>query len=193
MDPLAEFRALFTAAQALDRTRLPEPTAMTLATAAADGSPSARVVLLKGLDARGFVFYTNLGSRKAQELAADPRAALLFHWQPLEWQVRVEGPVERVTDADADAYFATRPRESQIGAWASKQSAPLERDDVLDTRVLEVEARYAGRDVPRPPHWGGFRVIPRRIEFWHNRPHRLHERRVFERAGDRWTMHRLFP
>ena len=193
MDPIAEFRALYAAAQALERARLPEPTAMMLATATEDGRPSLRVVLLKEFDERGFVFYTNLTSRKGVELDANPRAALLFHWQPLEWQVRVEGPVERVTDAEADAYFATRERESQIGAWASAQSAPLESDRVLDARVREVEARFEGRDVPRPEFWSGFRVTPMRIEFWHNRPHRLHERRVFERAGSGWTMHRLFP
>ena len=193
MDPIAEFRALYAAAQALDRTQLREPTAMMLATATAEGRPSMRVVLLKEFDARGFVFYTNLKSQKARELEANPRAALLFHWQPLEWQVRVEGPVERVTDAEADAYFATRERESQIGAWASAQSAPLESDDVLDARVRDAEGRYAGRDVPRPQFWSGVRVVPLRIEFWHNRPHRLHERRLFERAGDRWTMRRLFP
>ena len=192
-EPFAEFRALFSAAQAVDRARLPEPTAMTLATVAADGAPSARVVLLKSLDDRGFVFYTNHESRKAREIAGDGRVALVFHWQPLEWQVRVEGLVERVSDADSDTYFASRPRESQIGAWASRQSAPLASDDLLDARVREMEARFAGGPVPRPPHWGGFRVVPSRIEFWHDRAHRLHERRVFERSKNGWTMHRIFP
>jgi len=193
MDPLAEFRALFAQAEALERAQLPEPNAMTLATVDASGAPSARIVLLKALDERGFVFYTNFGSRKGRELAAEPRAALLFHWQQLLSQVRVEGVVERVDDATADAYFASRPRESQVGAWASEQSAPLDRDETLDARVREVETRFAGRDVPRPPFWGGFRVVPARIEFWHGRAHRLHERRVFERDGADWRMHRLFP
>jgi len=193
MDPLEEFRALFAQAEALDRAQLPEPTAMTLATVGADGAPSARVVLLKALDDRGFVFYTNFGSRKGRELAANPRAALLFHWQQLVWQVRVEGVVERVDDEAADAYFASRARESQLGAWASEQSLPLERDDILDVRVREAETRFAGRDVPRPPYWGGYRLVPSRIEFWHGREHRLHERRVFSRDGAAWRMQRLFP
>ncbi len=193
MDPFAEFREHFAAAEAVDRARLPEPTAMTLATVGADGAPSARIVLLKALDARGFVFYTNLGSRKGKELAANARAALVFHWAPLERQVRVEGTVERVTDAEADAYFATRARDSQIGAWASRQSETLASDAELDAQVREVEARFAGRAVPRPPHWSGFRVVPERIEFWHGRAHCLHERRVFERLGGAWTLRRLFP
>ena len=167
---------------------------MVLATVGPDGAPSARVVLLKALDDRGFVFYTNHESRKAREIAHEARVALLFHWQALEWQVRVEGRAEMVSDAEADAYFATRARESQIGAWASLQSAPLDSDARLDARVREMEARFAGGAVPRPPHWGGYRVIPSRIEFWRNRAHRLHERRVFERApGGGWSMHRLFP
>jgi pyridoxamine 5'-phosphate oxidase len=195
MDPFEEFRARFALAEGVSRGQLPEPNAMVLSTVSADGTPSARVVLLKGLDERGFVFYTNLDSRKGAELAADPRCALVFHWAPIEWQVRVEGRAERVTDAEADAYFATRARESQIGAWASRQSAPLADDKVLDARVSEMVARFAGGAVPRPPHWSGFRVVPSRIEFWHGRAHRLHERRVFERGGNAgaWTMHRLFP
>jgi pyridoxamine 5'-phosphate oxidase len=193
MDPLEEFRALFAQAEALDRVQLPEPNAMTLATVSAAGGPSARVVLLKALDDRGFIFYTNFGSRKGRELAANPRAALLFHWQQLMWQVRVEGVVERVDDEAADAYFASRARESQLGAWASEQSTPLERDDILDARVRDAETRFAGREVPRPPYWGGYRLVPSRIEFWHGRAHRLHERRVFERDGAAWRMHRLFP
>jgi pyridoxamine 5'-phosphate oxidase len=193
MDPFAEFREHFAEAEAVDRARLPEPTAMTLATVGADGAPSARIVLLKALDERGFVFYTNLGSRKGKELTANARAALVFHWAPLERQVRVEGTVERVTDAEADAYFATRARDSQVGAWASRQSEPLASDAELDAQVREVEARFAGRAVPRPPHWSGFRVVPERIEFWHGRAHRLHERRVFERRGGAWTLRRLFP
>jgi pyridoxamine 5'-phosphate oxidase len=193
MDPLAHFRTLLAAAQAIDRTLLPEPTAMTLATVGADGQPSARLVLLKAVDERGFVFYTNLRSRKGRDLAANPRAALTVHWQPLDVQVRVEGTVEQVSDREADEYFATRERGSQIGAWASDQSETLARDADLDARVAEVERRFAGRDVPRPPHWSGYRVIPARVEFWRNRPSRLHERRLFERDGGEWRERLLFP
>lgn len=193
MDPLAHFRTLLAAAQAVDRTLLTEPTAMTLATVGADGQPSARLVLLKAVDERGFVFYTNLRSRKGRDLAANPRAALTFHWQPLEVQVRVEGTVEQVSDREADEYFATRERGSQIGAWASDQSETLARDADLDARVADVERRFAGRDVPRPPHWSGYRVIPARVEFWRNRPSRLHERRLFEREGGEWRERLLFP
>ena len=193
MDPLAHFRTLLAAAQAVDRTLLPEPTAMTLATVGADGQPSARLVLLKAVDERGFVFYTNLRSRKGRDLAANPRAALTFHWQPLEVQVRVEGTVEQVSDREADEYFATRDRGSQIGAWASDQSETLARDADLDARVADAERRFAGRDVPRPPHWSGYRVIPARVEFWRNRPSRLHERRLFERDGGEWRERLLFP
>ncbi len=193
MDPLAHFRTLLAAAQAVDRTLLPEPTAMTLATVGADGQPSARLVLLKAVDERGFVFYTNLRSRKGRDLAANPRAALTFHWQPLEVQVRVEGTVEQVSDREADEYFATRERGSQIGAWASDQSETLARDADLDARVADAERRFAGRDVPRPPHWSGYRVIPARVEFWRNRPSRLHERRLFERHGGEWRERLLFP
>jgi len=193
MDPFAEFRERFAEAEAVDRARLPEPNAMTLATADARGAPSARIVLLKALDDRGFVFYTNLGSRKSRELAANPRAALVFHWAPLERQVRAEGMVERVSDAEADAYFASRARESRIGAWASRQSETMASDLVLQERIREVEQRYAGQPVPRPPHWSGYRLVPDRIEFWHGRAHRLHERRVFERGNGAWTLRRLFP
>lgn len=192
-DPIARFEALLASAHAVDRERLPEPTAMTLATVGPDGHPSARVVLLKSVGADGFVFYTNLQSRKGRELAEDPRAALCFHWQQLEVQVRVEGSVERVPDEEADAYFATRPRISQLGAWASDQSAPLASMAELEQRLRDAEARFAGGDVPRPPHWSGFRLIPRVIEFWRNRPFRLHERERFERDGAGWTMTRLFP
>lgn len=192
-DPIAYFDALLAEAQGVDRVLLPEPTAMTLATVGPDGTPSARVVLLKGVDARGFVFYTNLESRKGRELTAHPRAALCFHWQPLARQIRVSGAAEPVSDAEADAYFATRARMSQIGAWASRQSAPLASDAELEARVREIEARYAGRPVPRPPHWSGVRVIPERIEFWRNREHRLHERLLYERDGDAWRVGRLYP
>ena len=193
MDPIEHFRALLAAAQSVDRTLLPEPTAMTLATVGSDGQPSARLVLLKAVDDGGFVFYTNLRSRKGRDLTANPRAALTFHWQPLEVQVRIEGIAEQVDDGDADAYFATRARSSQIGAWASDQSEPIAREGDLDARVAEAERRFAGRDVPRPPHWSGYRVIPQRIEFWRNRPSRLHERRLFERDGDGWRERVLYP
>ena len=193
MDPIEEFRALFAQAQAVDRSRLPDPTAMSLATVSTDGSPSVRIVLLKSVDERGFVFYTNLNSRKGRELIATPRAALCFYWAALDTQIRIEGIVEPVTDAEADAYFASRARESEIGAWASRQSETLSSMDELRGRVLEVEQRYENEAVPRPPYWTGRRVKPARIEFWHAGDFRLHERRLFERDGDRWTMRRLFP
>jgi pyridoxamine 5'-phosphate oxidase len=193
MDPIAEFRALFAQAQAVDRLRLPDPTAMSLATVSPDGAPSVRIVLLKGVDERGFVFYTNLNSRKGRELTVTPRAALCFYWPALDVQVRIEGTIEPVSDAEADAYFASRARESQIGAWASLQSEELSSMDALRARVAEMEARFANEPVPRPPHWSGRRVKPSSIEFWHAGEHRLHERRRYERDGNRWTMRRLFP
>ncbi|HET7564367.1 MAG TPA: pyridoxamine 5'-phosphate oxidase [Gemmatimonadaceae bacterium] len=193
MNPIAEFTSLLEQAKAVDRTCLPEPTAMSLGTVAPNGKPSVRVVLLKHVDERGFVFYTNYHSRKGRELLANPNAALCFHWQPLAIQVRVEGVAEPVSDAEADAYFASRARESQLGAWASLQSSPLSSDAELETRVREMEQRYAGRPVPRPPHWSGFRIVPSRIEFWFNRPFRLHERRVYERENGRWKETRLYP
>jgi pyridoxamine 5'-phosphate oxidase len=193
MDPIDHFRTLLSAAQAVDRTILPEPTAMTLATVGSDGQPSARLVLLKAVDDRGFVFYTNLRSRKGRELQANPRAALTFHWQPLEVQVRVEGHAERVSDTEADEYFATRPRGSQLGAWASDQSDELGNAADLDARFADAERRFAGREVVRPPHWSGYRVIPDRIEFWRSRPSRLHERRLFERNTSGWRERLLYP
>jgi pyridoxamine 5'-phosphate oxidase len=193
MDPIAEFRALFAQAQAVDRLQLPDPTAMSLATVGPDGAPSVRIVLLKSVDERGFVFYTNLNSRKGRELTATPRAALCFYWPALDVQVRIEGTIEPVSDAEADAYFASRARESQIGAWASLQSEELSSMDALRARVAEMEARFANEPVPRPPHWSGRRVKPSSIEFWHAGEHRLHERRRYERDGNRWTMRRLFP
>jgi pyridoxamine 5'-phosphate oxidase len=193
MNPIEEFRALFAQAQAMDRARLPDPTAMSLATVSPDGAPSVRIVLLKGVDERGFVFYTNLDSRKGRELTATPRAALCFYWPALDTQIRVEGTVEAISEAEADAYFASRARDSQIGAWASMQSETLASMDELRERVAEVEARFANQPVPRPPRWSGLRVKPSSIEFWHAGEHRLHERRRFERDGDRWTMRRLFP
>jgi pyridoxamine 5'-phosphate oxidase len=193
MDPIEHFKDLLTAARAIDRAVLPEPTAMSLATVSVDGQPSVRMVLLKGVDQRGFVFYTNFESRKGRELLANPRAALCFHWQPLELQVRIEGTAERITDEEADAYFATRPRVSQLGAWASHQSATLSSDEELDARVREIEERFAGHQVPRPPHWSGFRVVPASIEFWRSRAFRLHERRLFERVDGDWRMRLLYP
>ncbi len=189
-DPIAFAREL------LERRRASEPsdaTAVTLATADAAGRPSARVVLLKDIDARGFVFFTNQESRKGRELDANPYAALCAHWPAAAEQLRAEGRVERVSDAESDVYFATRPRGSQIGAWASDQSEPLESREALIERVREVEARFAGRDVPRPPHWGGYRLIPERIEIWRGQESRLHDRIVYAREGDGWREGRLFP
>jgi pyridoxamine 5'-phosphate oxidase len=192
-DPIGRFRALLAEAEGVDRSILPEPTAMMLATVGEDGQPSLRVVLLKAVDERGFVFYTNYESRKGRELLAHPQTALCFHWQTLERQVRIEGEAEPVASEEADAYFATRARLSQIGAWASKQSRPLSSDAELDERVREMEARFADSKVPRPPHWSGFRVVPRRIEFWRNRAFRLHERLVYEREEGNWRVTRLYP
>ena len=168
--------------------------AMTLATSTPDGVPAARIVLLKGADERGFVFYTNKQSRKAEELTANTRAALLFHWKPLGRQVRIEGRVEDVTDAEADAYYDTRARISRLGAWASDQSRVLPDRAVLERRLAEYEARYPGEDIPRPPHWSGYRVIPERFEFWQNMPYRLHDRTVYTKAADGgWIVGKLFP
>lgn len=189
-DPLALFSTWLAEAE---RGEINDPNAMTLATVDADGTPSARMVLLKGLDDHGFVFYTNLGSRKARELAQRPRAALCFHWKSLRRQVRVQGTVERVSDTEADTYFATRPRISQIGAWASKQSQPLAGRFELEGRVARYTARFALGAVPRPAHWSGFRVIPEVIEFWEDRPFRLHMRALFTRSGDGWDTQELYP
>jgi pyridoxamine 5'-phosphate oxidase len=167
--------------------------AMALATATGDGLPSVRMVLLKGHDARGFVFYTNSHSRKGDELAANPRAALLFHWKSLRRQVRIEGNVLPVSPLEADAYFATRSRDSQLGAWASDQSRPLVSREAFESRYAGLAAANEGNAVPRPPHWLGYRVAPERIEFWTDRPHRLHERRLFARAGASWTEGLLYP
>lgn len=192
-DPFARFRTLFETAKALPRDRLPEPTAFALGTVDAAGRPSVRIVLLKHVDERGFVFYTNFESRKGRELLATKRAAMCFHWQLLEEQVRVEGVAERVSDGEADAYFASRARGSQIGAWASIQSAVMEHPGDLDARVAELEERFEGGAVPRPPHWSGFRIVPDAIEFWKNMPSRLHVRHRYVRDGQSWRVERLYP
>jgi len=170
-----------------------DPTAMALASVDAGGRPSARMVLLKGHDERGFVFYTNIESRKADELAGNAHAALLFHWKSIRRQVRVEGVVEPVSDEEADAYFATRARDSQLGAWASDQSRPLASRHIFEQRFADQEERFQGRDVPRPPFWSGYRVVPARIEFWTSRDHRLHERRLFLRHEQSWQEGLLYP
>ena len=190
-DPHALFEEWFAEAR-LAEPGLPE--AVALATADAAGAPSLRMVLLKGHDERGFVFYTNSRSRKGDELAANARAALLFYWKSLRRQVRIEGPIEPVTDSEADAYFATRARESQLGAWASDQSQPMPDRADFELRYQALADRYRDRDVPRPPHWWGYRVAPERIEFWTDRAHRLHDRRLFVRdpAGG-WTESLLYP
>ncbi|ANI78040.1 MULTISPECIES: pyridoxamine 5'-phosphate oxidase [Sphingobium] len=167
--------------------------AMAVATADARGRPSVRMVLLKGHGPEGFVFYTNFEGRKAEELLANPHAALLFHWKSLRRQIRIEGPVETVDEATADAYFATRSRDSQLGAWASDQSRPLPSRAAFMTRYADAVSRFEGGAVPRPPHWSGFRVVPDRIEFWQDREHRLHERRLFLREGDGWHEGLLYP
>ena len=194
IDPaiLATFHALLAEAKASED---PEPTAMTLATVDPDGQPSARTVLLKGADERGFVFYTNFDSRKGVQLLHEPRCALLFHWRWLRdgVQVNVQGRAARVTDAEADAYFATRPRGSQAGAWASLQSRTLDARKTLEDRLAMVEARHAGGPIPRPAHWSGFRVAPTRIEFWYGARHRLHSRHVHELVDGRWTERMLYP
>lgn len=188
--PFGLFDAWFAEAAAHE---LNDPNAMTVASVGADGTPSARIVLLKAHDARGFVFYTNLQSRKGGELAAHPAASLLFHWKSLRRQIRIEGATEPVSDAEADAYFASRPRVSRLGAWASEQSRPLPDRTTLQSRLDEVDARYPGDSVPRPPHWSGLRVVPRRFEFWQDIEFRLHDRTVYEATGDGWTVFKLFP
>ncbi len=189
-DPLVQFRAWFARAQA---ARLPQAEAMVLATATPDGRPSARMVLLRGLDERGFVFFTNYDSRKGAELEANPRAALVFYWEELDLQVRVEGRAERATAAESDAYFHGRPRDSRLGAWASPQSRVIPGREFLERRAAEAEARYEGQEVPRPPNWGGWRVVPEVVEFWHGRPSRLHDRLRYRREGTGWVIERLAP
>lgn len=190
-DPLRQFEKWFQQALAAN---LPEPNAMTLATATPDGRPSARVVLLKGCDASGFTFFTNYDSRKGRELTANPRAALLFFWSELQRQVRIEGTVERVTEAESDAYFRSRPLGSRLGAWASRQSEVIASRNVLEDRVRELAQRFPDGEVPRPPHWGGFRVRPLTIEFWQGRPDRLHDRLRYQRVQPGgWRIVRLSP
>ena len=189
-DPLALFDQWFAEASASEPN---DPEAMSLATADRSGQPAVRMVLLKGHGPGGFVFYTNEQSAKGGQLAANPKGALLFHWKSLRRQVRIEGPVERVSDTDADLYFATRARDSQLGAWASDQSRPLDSRETFERRLREIQQKFDGQDVPRPPHWSGYRVIPERLEFWSDRPHRLHERRLFVREGDGWREGLLYP
>lgn len=189
-DPLALFDAWLAEAREAEPN---DPDAMALATATRDGRPSVRMVLLKGHGADGFTFFTNARSRKGEEIAANPHAALLFHWKSLRRQIRIEGQLEPVSDADADAYFATRARDSQLGAHASDQSAPMgDRREFLD-RFEEVRKRYEGKPVPRPAYWGGYRLVPQAMEFWHDRPFRLHERRRFTRRAGSWASTLLYP
>ena len=189
-NPFTLFDSWFTEAR---ETELNDSNAMALATADAQGRPAVRMVLLKGHGADGFVFYTNQQSRKAADIAANPQAALLFHWKSLRRQVRIEGPLAIVTDAEADAYFASRHRDSQLGAWASDQSRPLDSRGTFEARFDAMKARFEEQDVPRPAHWGGYRVAPERIEFWQDRAHRLHERRLFTRSYEGWHEGLLYP
>ena len=190
IDPFTLFNDWFAEARASEPN---DPEAMALATADAKGRPSVRMVLLKGHGPEGFIFYTNEESAKAQEIAANPHASLLFHWKSLRRQIRIEGLVEQISDARADAYFATRARDSQLGAWASDQSRPLDCRATFERRFEDVKRRFEGDDVPRPPHWGGYRLVPETIEFWTDRPHRLHERRLFVLKGTGWTEGLLYP
>ena len=192
-DPIERFREIYALAEALDRSIIPEPNAMSLGTVEKGLQPSVRIVLLKSFDQRGFVFYTNYRGRKGRELLSNAKAALCFYWQPLGIQVRIEGAVEKVSDDEADEYFSTRPRLSQIGAWASKQSEPMRDEAELNARVAKYTTEFEGRDVPRPDFWSGFRVAPEKIEFWKNRPNRLHERHLYTRSSDGWKVEILYP
>jgi pyridoxamine 5'-phosphate oxidase len=189
-DPFALFEEWFAEARASEPN---DPEAVALATADAVGNPTVRMVLLKGHGPDGFLFYTNDESTKGQQLAENPKAALLFHWKSLRRQIRIEGEVGRVSDEQADTYFASRSRDSQLGAWASDQSRPFDRREIFERRFEEVRLRFDGQDMPRPPHWGGYRVVPERIEFWSDRPHRLHERRLFTRTENGWAEGLLYP
>jgi pyridoxamine 5'-phosphate oxidase len=188
--PLDLFNAWYAEAR---QSEVNDSNAMALSTVDTVGQPSCRMVLLKGHDERGFTFYTNLESRKAGDILATPKAALLFHWKSLRRQIRIEGGLSRVSEAEGDAYFATRSRASQLGAWASDQSRPLPDRATFEQRFADMERRFEGRDVPRPPHWSGYRVVPNRIEFWQDRAHRLHERRLFTRTEDGWREGLLYP
>jgi len=192
-DPIERFRNVYALAEKIDRAIIPEPNAMALATVEEGVQPAVRIVLLKSFDERGFVFYTNHEGRKGKHLLAHPRAALCFYWPPLQIQVRIEGTVTKVADEEADAYFASRQRPSQIGAWASRQSEPLETPTALDDRVAKYEKEFTGRSVPRPDFWSGFRVRPDRIEFWKGRPNRLHERHLYTRVDKGWKIETLYP
>lgn len=189
-DPIAQFQSLFTEAKTRESA---DATACALATVDGEGHPSVRIVLLKSADASGFTFYTNYESRKSAQLTANPHAALCFHWPTLGVQVRVEGTTQRVTAAESDEYFASRPRESQLGAWASRQSRPVASREELMEQFHQMEKRFSGAPVPRPETWGGYRLIPERIELWWSRPYRLHDRFVYERTGHAWTSQRLYP
>ena len=189
-DPFAHFNIWMDEAIAAEPS---DPNAMFVVTATPDGKPSARTILLKGVDDRGFVWYTNKESRKARELAANTQIFLLFYWKSLGRQVRIEGAIEHVTDAEADAYFATRPRISKLGAWASTQSRPLPERTVLERRLAEYEVQYPGEDVPRPPYWSGYRVLPESFEFWQLMPFRLHDRTTYTRGPGGWAIGKLYP
>lgn len=188
-DPIVQFAAWFAHAK---RARMYQPNAFALATCD-DGKPASRMLLLKGFDGRGFVFFTNYESRKGRELEKNPRAAMLFFWSELHRQIRIEGPLARISREESEAYFHSRPRGSQLGAWASMQSRPLDSRDTLIRREKMFEQQYAGQPVPLPPYWGGFRLTPERMEFWQGRRYRLHDRLVYSREGDRWSLSRLFP
>ncbi|MQP67670.1 pyridoxamine 5'-phosphate oxidase [Niveispirillum sp. SYP-B3756] len=189
-DPFVQFQTWFAEAEA---TEVNDANAMSVATVGANGRPSLRILLLKGFDQRGFAFFTNMQSRKGDQLAANAVAALTFHWKSMRRQVRIEGLVEPVTPQEADEYFASRPRGSQIGAWASQQSRPLDKRETLEAAIRDVEARYEGQPVPRPPHWSGYRVVPDYIEFWQDREFRLHDRIVFTRTDGEWAKQRFYP
>ncbi len=192
-DPIERFRGVYVLAEKIDRSILPDASAMSLGTVDEGGQPSVRIVLLKTFDERGFVFYTNYEGRKGRQLLSNPKAALCFFWPTIELQVRVEGTVTKVSQEEADAYFATRHRLSQIGAWASRQSQPLETPTALDERVRKYEKEFAGKGVPRPKYWSGFRVSADRVEFWKGKPNRLHERHLYTRAGAGWKIETIYP
>ena len=189
-DPITQFHEWFRLAQ---DNEINDPNAMALATIGTDGWPQVRIVLLKSYDTNGFCFFTNSNSAKGAALAANPRAALCFHWKTLQRQIRITGPVEKLSATEDDDYFVRRYRISQLGAWASLQSQPLDSMATLETRLGEITQRYENSEVPRPPHWGGYRIVPQAMEFWAERPHRLHERMIYHRVGDDWRQERLYP